>query len=202
MAQPVGAVGGYREQAPAQLVNPLGPGLVPSPAPLDAKLQGAVQAKLQVKEGLAHGGAPVAAEQSVTPLEEQRPCHRLLPVFRQGGHHTVGQRLAHLLEPAVVQVGRPPLAGAGVHVEGIERVPVPVCQLPAGEGAQAVAQIGGAAALLAGVLACPAAEGGQVVVEVSVPLVVPGELMGQARGGAHLPRGQRLLLLGAIEDVQ
>jgi hypothetical protein len=90
----------------------------------DGVVDGLVVAGLEVQEGVALQAAPIAAVESVVALEVERAADRAAIGLGHHQHDLVGHGRSQDVEEGAGQVGRAPLAAAGVHVEGKEGVPV------------------------------------------------------------------------------
>ncbi len=178
----------------------LGPRLDARQAQPDGVLDGLVVAELEVQEGHVLRAAPVPAVEAFAADQVEGAGDPLAVAAGQHQQHLVRHPLAEQREECPVQIGRPPLARAGVGVEPVEGVPVVLGDLRAGEGADLGRRLG-VAALAADGLAPARAQSRQVVVEVAIAGVQPMVLLILAQQQPLVSEEPPLGLVGEI-DVQ
>ena len=131
LPNPVGAVGGLGQVAADHLVRTLGARLDPSQPVGDGEVDGLVVAGLKVQEAVVLDAPPVAPVQRVVADEVQRAGDVAAVAFAHHQQGALREGFVDQAEEAPGQVGRAPLAGAGVHVEPVEGVPVRLRQVGA-----------------------------------------------------------------------
>src|SRR5262249_14289308 len=90
----------------------------------DRVFDGLVVAQLEMQARVVLDGAPVAAVEAVAADHVQRAGDRFFATPRDHEQAALARRGADQREGAAVEVGPAPLARAGIHVKGEERIPM------------------------------------------------------------------------------
>ena len=186
MGDPMRGVGRPRQIAALDLVPPLRAGLDALQPVRDREIDGAVIAEFEMQERPVAAAAPVAAVQRLGARQVQRAGHRLAGVLRHHQHHPVAQPLPQQRKERPGQIGAAPFAVDRRVVEAIERVPVRLGDVGAGQRVERQAGGVGVAPLAPQHLALARRQRAEEIVEARVARVLPMELHADALQPAGL----------------
>ncbi len=145
--------------------------------------------------------APVAAVQSVVADQVQGARDPAPGALAHDQSHAIRKAFMQQREEVAVEIWRAPFAAAGIHVEGIEGIPMRRGEVAAAENADVDAVGCRPRPLLADHLALARGQGGEEIVEVPKALVPPVELFASAQQQAGLAHLLPFFLRG-VGDVQ
>src|SRR5262249_22129711 len=126
-------MGRHRNIAPRDLVLALRTGFDPGQAMRDRVFDRLIITELEVQKRVVLDGAPMPAIERVRADEVDRSRNEAARPFGQDEQNAIGHGLAGEQKNLALKMRAAPLAGAGLNVEGEERVPDRLGQIGAGE---------------------------------------------------------------------